>query len=518
MPARRPWFALVLLALLIGYGMLLWTKTGVYAGGADSAGYLGSARLLSEGRLRTSVRTLPGAPLGKVPITFYMPLGFRMVGPTELAPTYPVGLPLLIAAAAPIPDREARAAVVLVLHAVAGVLLTFLLALECGLPRYMAALAALLVASSPAYLFVSVTLMSDMPALVWTTAAVLAMLKSVRDSRWALLSGAAISVAVLIRPTNALAFLPLLVCAGRSPRRWLLLAAGGLPGAVWFVVYNLGAYGGALASGYGNTDYLFGVDHVVPSLRHYALWLPVVLTPIVLLALGLPAIVRQAPLQATVLMLWSLVFPVFYLFYSYTYQTWWYTRFLLPAFPPLAVGSLMVARSAIARLKRGAAWQRFAAAGPRLPAAISAALVGAAILVHNVAWAQRLDAFAPGRGEARYRAAADWARSNLPPGSGIVAMQGSGAFFYYTDFPVLRWDQIDGDALRSLEPDAKAGRHPLFAVLLPFDFEAGVRDKLQGRWVQEAAVGDVTIWRFDGLAEGVGSIPADERWLAARQK
>ena len=140
-------FALVLLAVLIGYGMLLWTKTGVFAGGADSAGYLGSARLLSEGHLRAPIRTLPGAPLDKVAPNVYMPLGFRTVGLSELAPTYPVGLPLLITAAAPIPGLERRAAVVLVLHAVAGVLLTFWLAVECGLSRYVAALAALLVGS-----------------------------------------------------------------------------------------------------------------------------------------------------------------------------------------------------------------------------------------------------------------------------------------------------------------------------------------------------------------------------------
>jgi 4-amino-4-deoxy-L-arabinose transferase-like glycosyltransferase len=503
---------------IVVYAAMLWPRIGPFAGGADSAGYLGSAQLLSQGRMRAVIdRTLPGAPLEKNPPTIYMPLGFRTVGTSELAPTYPVGFPLLIAATAPLPvSLETRTAIVLLLHALAGALLTFWLARECGLSRGVAGLAAVLLATSPAYLFVSVSPMSDVPALVWTTAAVLAAWRSRGDARWALAAGAALSIAVLIRPTNAMALLPMLICAGVSPRRWLLMLAAGAPGAAFFFAYNVGAYGAPLATGYLQAERLFAVDNVVPSLRHYASWLPVVLTPIVVLALALPLFARRAGPLPVALMLWAASFAAFYAFYAYTYETWWYTRFLLPAFPPLIVGALWVARAALDRAAGNAAWQRIVAAAPHFHRAVTTALVAAAILAHNYSWGRRLDVFAPGVGEARYVTVAEWTRTNLPANAGLLALQASGALYHYTNFPVIRWDLIDGDALRSLERDAKSGAHPLYAVLFPYDFELQVRDRLQGNWTQVASVVDVTVWRFDGLTESVGAIPADQRWVASK--
>jgi hypothetical protein len=510
---------LFLILAIVLYSSLLWPRIGPFAGGADSAGYLGSARLLSEGRARTTIdRTLPGAPLEKNPPTIYMPLGFRTVGTSELAPTYPVGFPLLIAAAAPLPvSLEIRTAIVLLLHALAGALLTFWLARECGLSPATAGLAALLLATSPVYLFVSVSAMSDVPALVWTTAAVLAAWRSRRHASWALAAGAALSMAVLIRPTNALALLPMLLCAGASPRRWMLMLAAGLPGAALFFAYNIGAYGAPLATGYLQAERLFSAGNVIPSLRHYAGWLPVVLTPIVVLALGLPVFARRANPLPAALLLWGVSFPAFYAFYAYTHETWWYTRFLLPAFPPLIVGALWVARVALDRAAASTAGRRLAAAAPRFPAAVTAAIVAAAILAHNLSWGRRLDVFAPGVGEARYVTVADWTRANLPANAGLLALQASGALYHYTNFPVIRWDLIDGDALRSLEHDAKSGAHPLYAILFPYDFELQVRDRLQGNWTQVASVVDVTVWRFEGLTESVGAIPADQRWVASNR-
>jgi hypothetical protein len=359
--------------------------------------------------------------------------------------------------------------------------------------------------------------MSDVPALVWTTAAVTAMWSSRRDPRWAIAAGAAMSMAVLIRTTNVLAFVPLAVCAGFSMRRWLLLAAGGLPGAALFVAYNLGAYGAAVSTGYVDLDIHFGARHIVPSLRHYAIWLPVMLTPIVVLALGLPAL-RKPPTLPAVLMLWIAVYLGFYTVYSYTYEAWWYTRFLLPAFPPLLVGALWVGRTALER-----AAQTFAGAAiPRIigkvPAAVGALLLGAAIVTHQVWWSERLGVAAPSAQESQFLSSARWVRAHLPAGAGIVSMQMSGSLYHYTDFSVLRWEFLDGDLLRLLEPDSTAGRRPLYAVLHPVDVELGVRDRLQGNWVQVAAIEGIDVWTFDGLRQGVGSIPADERWIAFPSK
>jgi 4-amino-4-deoxy-L-arabinose transferase-like glycosyltransferase len=89
----------------------------------------------------------------------------------------------------------------MLLHALAGVFLVFQLARACGLRAGAAVLAALLLATSPLYVFTSLTLMSDTPALVWTTAAVLLAWKSRGHPAWAGVAGLAMSAAVLVRPT-----------------------------------------------------------------------------------------------------------------------------------------------------------------------------------------------------------------------------------------------------------------------------------------------------------------------------
>jgi hypothetical protein len=144
-------------------------------------------------------------------------------------------------------------------------------------------------------------------------------------------------------------------------------------------------------------------------------------------------------------------------------------------------------------------------------AAAGVVLLAASVVAHNVWWTRHLAVLGVGRAERRYLEVAEWSRSHLPEGTGVLAMQASGALFYYTDFPVIRWEYIDGTALRNL---AAAGRHPLYAVLFLFDFDQDVRNRLQGRWVRVWSVDDVTVWRFAGLPESAGAgSAAGERWL-----
>jgi hypothetical protein len=319
--------------------------------------------------------------------------------------------------------------------------------------------------------------------------------------------GIAASLAVLTRPTNILIFVPVAVALGISPRRWLLFMAGGLPGAALLVAYNRAAYGTAVTTGYGDLSQFFGLANVLPSLGNYVLWLPVLLTPIGVLALGLPSLLPKAPRLATVLMLWILAFLVFYAHYSFTHETWWYTRFLLPAFPPLIVGSLWVGSVMIER------WF-----SRRFSARVWLAVLPALILAHNGWWGRYLGVLESGSGERTYLEAAEWARSNLPPNAAVAAMQMSGAFFYYTDFPTLRWDYLDRETLERVQSEAIAGRQPLYAALFPFDIELNAFGRLSGRWVQIARVKAATIWRFEGIADyahTAGETPRQE-WTIER--
>ena len=407
--AGLPWLRAVLVLGVAAYALLLWWHVGAYAGGADQSGYLNSARLLAGGRFTTSMRPLPGFPPDTLPPNVYVPLGFRSAGADSLVPIYPLGLPLMIVAISQAVGWEPAADGTMVLHALLGVALVFWLGRACGLPWSVSALGALLLATSPLYLFISLNLMSDTPALVWTTAAVLLAWRSRRQPWWALLAGAALALAVLTRPTNILALAPVAVCLGASTRRWLWLSAGGAPGAALLVLFNLAAYGNAITTGYGDTRSLFGLSNLQSSLWNYAGWLPVLLTPLGLLALGLPGIWRRAPRLVAVLLVWIAVFVCFYAFYFHTHETWWYLRFLLPAFPPLIVGSLWVGRVLLERW--GSTKWVPGSRGRRLAGAMLVAL----ILCHNAWWGWELSVLDTGAGERTY--------AEAPSGPGRICRQ-----------------------------------------------------------------------------------------------
>ena len=74
------------------------------------------------------------------------------------------------------------------LHALFGLWLVYRLGREAGLEAGWAWLGALLLAASPLYIFMSLQVMSDVPALVWVTAAVLCAWKS-RERTWLALLG-----------------------------------------------------------------------------------------------------------------------------------------------------------------------------------------------------------------------------------------------------------------------------------------------------------------------------------------
>jgi hypothetical protein len=490
-----PWFAVLIAVAVAAYTIVLWRHVGAYAGGADQSGYLNSARLLTEGQVTTAMRIVPNFPTDTVPRSTYMPLGFAIGGDDALVPTYPVGLPLMVSVMAHLIGWEPAARWTMVLHALLGVALIFWLARECGLSSRASALSSLILATSPVYLYMSLTLMSDTPALVWTTAAVLLAWRSRQRVWWAAPAGVALAVAVATRPTNILALAPIAVCLGISLQRWSWLGAGGAPGAAMLLRYNMAVYGQAFTTGYGDTSVLFGLENVGLSLSSYVQWLPALVTPIGVLALGLPVLFRRAPRLITMLLLWIGVFVVFYMFYYHTHETWWYLRFLLPAFPPLIVGSLLVGRALLEQ------WQNRRGAHPFLRTAPAALLLAAFILWHNVRWVDWWNVLAVGGGARAYRDVAEWTTAQLPADAAIMAMEVSGALRYYTSFAVVRWDFLERDpaAVRRMTGDATAGRLKMYAVLFPYEIDTlKFFRRIPGRWVQIREKDNITVWRLAG--------------------
>jgi hypothetical protein len=477
-------------AALCAYAALLAPHMGAVAGGSDSSGYLNHAKLLSSGTVHAPRRALPGMPASALPSYACVPLGFKPAPDGRgLVPTYPAGLPLLIAAAAPLAGWAWAGGLVIGLHAILGVVLTYALGRSFGLPARWSILGAAILATSPLYCTYAIQMMSDLPALVWTTASVLCARRaseSTRSRAWSLGAGASLALAVLIRPTDVLVLPAIAVALGGAPRRWLAFVLGGAPGAAFFMLHSHAAYGAYLSTGYGDTTTDFGFEYIPATLLHFARWLPALFTPVAALFLALPWLARKAPRSAAILGLWALAFLAFYAPYRFTHETWWYLRFVLPAAPAMLVGGLMVLR----RIEEG----RMRAAPRNVLFATALALA----IGNGRYWNRRLGALSIGQGEKTYARACAWLGEHVPPGAVLAVMQTSGAVFYYTSFPILRYDQIDAPGFERVAAAARAAGSPIYAALFPWEADQALRKRMPGKWTRVGAVPDIAFWRYDG--------------------
>ncbi len=476
-----------LAGLLVAYGALLVALIGAVPGGSDNSGYFNEARLLARGEFRATIRSLPGLPAHEAPPYLYIPLGFKPSSPgaATMVPTYSPGLPLLLVPAARLVGWRNAGDLVLILHSLAGIALTFALGRRCGLPAAWALLAAAALAASPLYLFTSLQALSDVPATAWATAAVLAALAARERAGWAWAAGACVGVAFLVRPNNFLVGLPVALALGASPRRLLAAAAGALPSLAAWMAINHAAYGSALESGYGAIGAEFHAALVPSTLAFCAVWMPMLLGPVILAGPFLVLARRGRTRVTWVLLAWSAAFIAFFLPYRWTHEAWWFLRFLLPAAPALIVAGLIAAHEWV----EGVGDRLRGVSHRVLPALLALATVG----VEASQGGPLGEAWTIGHGERKYGRVAEWLRAHAPAEAALVAVQASGALFYYLDNTVVRWDQITPGNAARVEA-AVAGR-PLFAALFPFERPA--LETLPGKWVRVGNVEDVTLWRRD---------------------
>jgi hypothetical protein len=489
-PAARPaarlaaaGFAAAALAL---YAWVLACDVGAVAGGSDSSGYMNHARLLASGNLHVQPRTLPGLPESSAAPYLYVPLGFRPAADGNgLVPTYPPGLPLLVLALKPLTGWRHAGDATMILHAIAGILATYALGRSLSLERPWAALGAAIVGLSPLYLYMSVQAMTDVPSLVWTTLAIVAALRSRTRPAWALAAGAAVALDVLLRPANVLAFIPVAVALGRSPRRWILLACGGLPGAAFLFAHSMAAYGRFATTGYGDVTANFAWANVPGALLQYARWLPALFTPFIILGLWLPWIASLSRRTRWLLGTWIVAYLAFYSSYRFTQEVWWYLRFILPAAPALAVAGLIGLRALLARVLAPLTRARLFAVAAVL------ALAG------SLGVTRTLHALSVGKVELIYPELAGWMQRNVPKDAVCLTMQASGALFYYTDYTFIRWDFVDSGDLAQVESAVRKSGRPLYAVLFPFEYNGRHQPEssMPGRWTQVGEVEYVRILR-----------------------
>jgi hypothetical protein len=493
-PAWRllPWFALAI------YALFFFAHLDPVAGPNDSGGYLNSAKALASGHLGPAPRPVWGAAAGETDVTPYLATTFHPHPSGRAAPEYPVGLPLIFAAVGSVLGMERAVPLVIVLELVLGIIFTRLLARTFGLTNGWDWLAAGIIGLSPVYLHQGLQPQSDSPALVWCTAAVWLAWSS-RERLWlAIPAGLATGLAVLIRPSNVLIVFPLLIALSGAWRQLGLWILAGLPAAAWLIWYNHTLYGSAFVTGYGDDIASgFGSRFVPLTLRSYALWLPLMFSPLVVLAAAGPWLRTVAARIRLLLSVWAGVFLAFYACYWCTWDNWYNMRFVLPAAPAMVVLALLAARALTDRVGLELFRPRGFAATILLLLVLGTQLIadsyGRKVLywMHN----NSLNVVGP-----------RWLTGHVPPNAVIFARHATNSLLYYTDLTFVRSDHAVAQSPEFLAKIANAGR-PIYALNYWWEGYGAAdggpgrgqgRPKLPGRWKQIAVLwGDeIHIWQW----------------------
>jgi hypothetical protein len=284
-PDRR--FVLLASAAIVVCSAFIAQFVGNSAGGADTSGYLNSARLLRQGRLSEPLRTITGIAPDTYPAYAFVPLG--MTAGREAAtivPSYPVGLPIHLAVASLLVGLNRAATVVNTVAWVGAIVLVYRLARLMALTRWLAVAAAVSFAVFPVTVLQFVRVMSDVLATTWCLAAVFFGIRSRRRPRYGVVSGASFAVAVLVRPTDALVAPAIGLAIGANPLALSFAVAGATPILAFLGFYNSALYGRVVTSGYSGIGPLLSVTYVPRGLMHFGRWLGTFLGPPALLMVG----------------------------------------------------------------------------------------------------------------------------------------------------------------------------------------------------------------------------------------
>jgi hypothetical protein len=306
----------------------------------------------------------------------------------------------------------------------------------------------------------------------------------------ALFSGVAAGAAILTRPN----LLPLAAVPGlllfwraaatrsftdRSAQRMLLFVAGVIPACIVEAVVNARLYGSPLANGYGTLDYLYKWSWLVPNLERYPRWLLETQTPVVLLAVAAPFVLaafpreRTLPWRASAIALSWLGFIALVClsyFFHEPNETWFWLRYLLPAWPALcvltSVGVVGVVRLT-ARRDRG----------------VRVVLVTAVLAVlswRGIDYGRHHGTFDFREGERKAVAVGEYVARTLPERAALLSLQECGSLRYYAGRLTVRYDYIAPNQLDLVINHLRQlGYHP-YIVLEQWE-EPRFRARFRGR-------------------------------------
>ena len=420
------------------------------AAGADASGYLSQTRAWSWG-------LVPPIAVGGAEQVFRgfddwitTPLGWRPLENGDIssegaqAPTYPPGLPMLMAVPYAVADVDGATAVLIASAAIA----TWATGMVAG--GAAGIMAAAFLAFAPVFLYQSVQPMSDVPV----TAAWMLCFLLVRGDKsrgLSLLAGTVCALAVLIRPNLApLALVPFIASTNR---RWFaipVIVAGAFIGFIQFFWY-----GSPLRSGYGTAEELFSISNIIPNAGRYARWL-VATSPVLFMApLGFARVRNDR--HARALIVFALLVIGSYLIYA-VFDHWSYLRFLLPA---LAVFALFAAVELQAWIGR---WP----VAMRLPLFLAVVL---SVSAYGLFVARAFDTFKLADQFKRVEQVGEFLKGYYGERPIVISGEQSGAIRYYTLMPIVRWEVATPDTLRAAIAAIEQSGHSTYIVLDAWEYE-----------------------------------------------
>jgi hypothetical protein len=472
MKILAPIFAL---AAAIGLGTAGVIYGTYAAGGSDSSCYALLAEAFASGTLQPSSALASEVPWPDAKKTF-TPGGFvpSQSRASAFAPVCAPGFSVLLA---PFVKLFGPTALFYVTPAAGSLLvwLTYLAASSLAGPP-AGAMAAVLVATSPAVLYQVVQPMND----VATTALWMAVFVGLMSRRF-VLAGLCCGVALLVRPN----LLPLAAVAAlfvlRIDRRQVLpFGIAVVPCAIAVLVLNSALYGGPFRSGYGGLSQLFTAGFIPVNASRYFTWLIQTQTPFPLLAFMSPLLVDRSRTAAAWLGV-ALAVLTCCIYFLYTpFDDWSYLRFLLPAITLMVVlasaASVRMAEQLTERLaaKRS---QEFLA---RIGAPATVILITVGLAVFGVRAAHARFAFTMHSLEQRYRSAGEVVRDQLPADAVVLSVWDSGAVRFHGRKEAVVWEALDPAWLdRGLQWLEHHGRKPY--VLVESWEEPGFRARFGGQ-------------------------------------
>jgi hypothetical protein len=410
--------------------------------------------------------------------------------PGTIVPSYPVGLPLHLTAASLLVGLDRAATAVNTLAWIGAILLAYRLARLMGLARRWSVVAVVSFAVFPVTVLQSVRLMSDLLATTWCLSAITFAMRSQKHAGYAVVSGASYAVAVLVRPTDALLAPAIGLAIGANPVALALAAAGAAPILAGLGLYNLALYGSVLTTGYSGIGPLISPAYLGRGLLHFGRWLGTFLGPPVLLLLARGGILAVGgDRRQGVLLCWSGAFVGFYAMYEQSLYGWWRLRFVLPALPAIIISALLVALAVIRLAKvrwghRAVVWR-----------GVNTILVGCLIwnLAASVYWLTARRVWEVGARDDIFPTCVAWAERQAPANAAFLAMEASGAIYYYGHRPIVRYDHLDEASYARFRAEASAANVPLYALLFRID-RLEFERRWPGAWDRVGSLGQASLW------------------------